>query len=123
MPSSVAGISIVTFGMAIAFSNRCAASIVFGVSLAKAIGTVASPEQQARNYDMRMAYGSLAAGGTLGFLIPRSVGVSIANTGGIEAALLGFLAFYAACAGLTWWCYLRSRVLAVRMPSLAHAQV
>jgi MFS transporter, NNP family, nitrate/nitrite transporter len=64
-----------------------------------------------------------AVGAYGGFLIPRSFGVSIANTGGIEAALYGFVVFYAACAGLTWWCYLRSRVLTARMPSLAHAQV
>jgi tripartite ATP-independent transporter DctM subunit len=43
------------------------------VATAAAIGTVAIPEQQARNYDMRMAYGSLAAGGTLGILIPPSI--------------------------------------------------
>ncbi len=64
-----------------------------------------------------------AVGAYGGFLIPRSFGISIANTGGIEAALYGFVVFYAACAGLTWWCYLRSRVLAARLPSLAHAQV
>ena len=43
------------------------------VATAAAIGTVAIPEQQARDYDMRMAYGSLAAGGTLGILIPPSI--------------------------------------------------
>lgn len=43
------------------------------VATAAAIGTVAIPEQQSRNYDMRMAYGSLAAGGTLGILIPPSI--------------------------------------------------
>ena len=64
-----------------------------------------------------------AVGAYGGFLVPRSFGVSIANTGGIEAALYGFVLFYAACAGLTWWCYLRSRVLVTRVPSLAHAQV
>jgi NNP family nitrate/nitrite transporter-like MFS transporter len=64
-----------------------------------------------------------AIGAYGGFLIPRSFGISIANTGGIEAALYGFVVFYMACAGLTWWCYLRSRVLTTRMPSLAHAQV
>ena len=64
-----------------------------------------------------------AIGAYGGFLIPRSFGISIANTGGIEAALYAFVGFYAACAGLTWWCYLRSRVLVAQMPSLAHAQV
>ena len=64
-----------------------------------------------------------AVGAYGGFLIPRSFGISIANTGGIEAALYGFVGFYAVCAGVTWWCYLRSRVLVAQMPSLAHAQV
>jgi len=64
-----------------------------------------------------------AIGAYGGFLIPRSFGISIANTGGIEAALYGFVVFYLACAALTWWCYLRSRVLVTRLPSLAHAQV
>lgn len=64
-----------------------------------------------------------AIGAYGGFLIPRSFGLSIAETGGIEAALYGFVAFYATCAGVTWWCYLRSRVLVARLPSLAHARV
>ncbi len=64
-----------------------------------------------------------AVGAYGGFLIPRSFGISIANTGGIEAALYGFVVFYATCACLTWFCYLRSRVLVARVPSLAHAQV
>jgi NNP family nitrate/nitrite transporter-like MFS transporter len=64
-----------------------------------------------------------AVGAYGGFLIPRSFGISIANTGSIEAALYGFVGFYMACAGVTWWCYLRSSVLVTRMPSLAHARV
>jgi NNP family nitrate/nitrite transporter-like MFS transporter len=64
-----------------------------------------------------------AIGAYGGFLIPRSFGVSIENTGGIEAALYGFVVFYTVCAGLTWWCYLRSRVLVTRVPSLAYARV
>lgn len=84
-----------------------------------------SPAEQKRaRTQSAAALGVISAVGAYGgFLIPRSFGVSIANTGGIEAALYGFVAFYAVCAGLTWWCYLRSRVLAVRLPSLAHAQV
>ncbi|MDQ1539160.1 MAG: transporter, family, nitrate/nitrite transporter, partial [Actinomycetota bacterium] len=38
-------------------------------------------------------------------------------------ALGGFVAFYAICLGLTWWCYLRRSVLVARVPSLAHANV
>jgi NNP family nitrate/nitrite transporter-like MFS transporter len=64
-----------------------------------------------------------AVGAYGGFLVPRSFGLSVAHTGGIEAALVGFVAFYALCTTVTWWCYLRSRVLVTRVPSLAHAGV
>ena len=57
------------------------------------------------------------------FLIPQAYAVSAAATGGPRAALLGFIAFYASCVGLTWWCYLRRRFAAVGMPSLAEANV
>ncbi len=81
-------------------------------------------EQKRARTRSAAALGVISAIGAYGgFLIPRSFGVSIANTGGIEAALICFVVFYAACAGLTWWCYLRSRVLVARVPSLAHAQV
>lgn len=43
------------------------------VATAAAIGGVAYPEQIKRNYDTKMVLGSLAAGGTLGILIPPSV--------------------------------------------------
>jgi NNP family nitrate/nitrite transporter-like MFS transporter len=64
-----------------------------------------------------------AVGAYGGFLVPRSFGLSVAHTGGIEAALVGFVVFYAVCTSVTWWCYLRSRVLVSRVPSLAHAGV
>ncbi|MFZ5846482.1 MAG: MFS transporter [Actinomycetota bacterium] len=86
-------------------------------------GQSAAEQQRARTQSAA-ALGVISAVGAYGgFLVPRSFGVSIANTGGIEAALFGFVGFYALCAGVTWWCYLRSRVLVVRLPSLAHAQV
>ncbi|MGZ4444013.1 MAG: MFS transporter [Nocardioidaceae bacterium] len=64
-----------------------------------------------------------AVGAYGGFLVPRSFGISVAHTGGIAAALYGFVVFYAVCMGLTWFCYLRRRVLTARVPSLAHARV
>lgn len=42
-----------------------------------------------------------------GFFIPKSYGSAIALTGGPEAALWIFTAFYLLCVGLTWWCYAR----------------
>jgi NNP family nitrate/nitrite transporter-like MFS transporter len=41
------------------------------------------------------------------FFIPKSFGTSIAATGGPEAALYGFLAFYVSCIAITWWFYTR----------------
>ena len=41
------------------------------------------------------------------FFIPKSFGSSMAATGSPVAALIGFLVFYASCAGLTWWIYTR----------------
>src|SRR4029077_8079339 len=50
---------------------------------------------------------SSAIGACGGYLIPRSFGASIHATGGVGAALTGFLAFYVTCVGLTWWFYVR----------------
>ena len=42
-----------------------------------------------------------------GFFIPKSYGSSIAATGGPEAALWVFAAFYIVCAVITWAFYAR----------------
>ena len=41
------------------------------------------------------------------FFIPKSYGTAIALTGAPDAALYGFLVFYASCIGMTWWYYAR----------------
>jgi NNP family nitrate/nitrite transporter-like MFS transporter len=41
------------------------------------------------------------------FFIPKSYGTSISLTGGPEAALYGFIAFYVTCIAVTWWFYAR----------------
>lgn len=64
-----------------------------------------------------------AIGAYGGFLVPRAFGYSVEATGGIEAALVGFIVFYVVCTAVTWWCYLRRRVLVGQLPSLAHARV
>jgi NNP family nitrate/nitrite transporter-like MFS transporter len=51
---------------------------------------------------------SSAVGAYGGFLVPNSYSTSIAATGGVQAALVGFIAFYVTCIGITWWCYLRT---------------
>jgi MFS transporter, NNP family, nitrate/nitrite transporter len=65
--------------------------------------------------------GSIGALG--GFYLPRAISDSIKATGGISTAFTAFLCVYAACLAVTWWCYLRRRVLVQRAPSLAHATV
>jgi len=63
-----------------------------------------------------------AIGAYGGFLIPQSFGLSTNATGGPQAALVAFIAFYVSCMVLTWWCYLRTRVAVERLPSLAWAR-
>ncbi|MFC4532628.1 MFS transporter [Sphaerisporangium dianthi] len=97
---------------------------------AKAVEGV-SPEDRAA-YDAAVASGkrdSSAAIGIIsaigafgGFFINRGFGTSIAATGGAGAALAAFACFYVLCAGLTWFCYLRT-VGARLAPSLATARV
>lgn len=41
------------------------------------------------------------------FFIPKAYGSSIDMTGGPEAALWGFMIFYATCVLMTWWVYTR----------------
>jgi NNP family nitrate/nitrite transporter-like MFS transporter len=59
-----------------------------------------------------------AIGALGGFLIPRGFGISIAQTGSINTALVAFLGVYALCTAVTWWFYLR-RVFTGVSPSLA----
>ncbi len=63
-----------------------------------------------------------AIGAYGGFLIPQSFGLSTNATGGPQAALISFIAFYGSCMVLTWWCYLRTRVATARLPNLAWAR-
>ena len=58
------------------FSAVCGSSIATAAS----IGKVALPQLQARRYDARLATGSLAAGGTLGILIPPSIAMIVYAT-------------------------------------------
>ena len=48
-----------------------------------------------------------AIGAYGGFFIPKSYGTSISLTGGPEAALYIFIAFYLTCIVATWWYYAR----------------
>lgn len=64
------GLGIATIGACSGFAAICGSS----VATAATLGKVALPEMARYNYDIRLATGSVAAGGTLGFLIPPSIG-------------------------------------------------
>ena len=64
------GLAIATIGACGAFAAVSGSS----VATAAAMGTVALPEMDRFKYDPRLSTGSVAAGGTLGFLIPPSIG-------------------------------------------------
>jgi len=70
LPGSLIHTNIVACAM---FAALCGSS----VATAAAIGTVAIPEMEKRGYDRPLTYGSLAAGGTLGILIPPSISLLI----------------------------------------------
>ncbi len=64
------GMAIATIGACSGFAAICGSS----VATAATLGRVALPEMKKYNYDIYLATGSVAAGGTLGFLIPPSIG-------------------------------------------------
>ena len=64
------GLGIATIGACAGFAAICGSS----VATAATLGRVALPEMKKYNYDISLATGSVAAGGTLGFLIPPSIG-------------------------------------------------
>ncbi len=64
------GLAVATIGACGAFAAVSGSS----VATAAAMGTVALPEMERFKYDPRLSTGSVAAGGTLGFLIPPSIG-------------------------------------------------
>ncbi|HBF43215.1 MAG TPA: C4-dicarboxylate ABC transporter permease [Desulfobacteraceae bacterium] len=64
------GLGIATIGACAGFAAVSGSS----VATAAAMGTIALPEMKRFNYHPRLATGCVAAGGTLGFLIPPSIG-------------------------------------------------
>jgi C4-dicarboxylate transporter DctM subunit len=63
------GIAITTIGASGLFAACCGSS----VATAATMGTVAVPEMERLGYDSKLACGTVAAGGTLGVMIPPSV--------------------------------------------------
>jgi len=82
-------------GLAVATIISCAFfAAISGSSVATAatIGTVAIPEMIGRGYDKRFVYGLLAAGGTLGILIPPSIPMIVYGFVTEESVIALFLA-------------------------------
>jgi C4-dicarboxylate transporter, DctM subunit len=79
----------------IGFCSMFAATSGSSVATAATIGTVAIPEIDKRGYNERLFLGSVAAGGTLGILIPPSVNLilygALTNTSIPQLYLAGFL--------------------------------
>jgi C4-dicarboxylate transporter DctM subunit len=67
------GLSMATVLACAGFAAVCGSSLATGATM----GTVAIPEMRKYKYDMRLATGCVAAGGTLGILIPPSIGFVI----------------------------------------------
>ncbi len=82
-------------GLAVATILSCGVfAAISGSSVATAatIGTVAIPEMINRGYDRRFVYGLLAAGGTLGILIPPSIPMIVYGFITEESVIALFLA-------------------------------
>ncbi|MCB1471383.1 MAG: TRAP transporter large permease [Rhodobiaceae bacterium] len=82
-------------GLAIATILSCgifAAISGSSVATAATIGTVAIPEMISRGYEKRFVYGLLAAGGTLGILIPPSIPMIVYGFVTEESVIALFLA-------------------------------
>ncbi|MDF1774803.1 MAG: TRAP transporter large permease [Rhizobiaceae bacterium] len=63
------GLALATIGGCAGFGAVCGSSIATATTMTR----VALPEMMARNYSEKLATGSIAAGGTLGMLIPPSI--------------------------------------------------
>ncbi|MDO9535875.1 MAG: TRAP transporter large permease [Bacillota bacterium] len=89
------------------------------VATAAAMGTIAYPEMKKYNYSPRLATGTIAAGGTLGFLIPPSIGFVV--YGMLAEQSIGRLLIAGIIPGLTLAVtFIAIVVLQVRLnPSLA----
>lgn len=84
-PGGLAVATILSCGLFAAISGS-------SVATAATIGTVAIPEMVSRGYDKRFVYGLLAAGGTLGILIPPSIPMIVFGFVAEESVISLFLA-------------------------------
>lgn len=84
-PGGLAVATVISCGLFAAISGS-------SVATAATIGTVAIPEMINRGYERRFVYGLLAAGGTLGILIPPSIPMIIYGFVTEESVIALFLA-------------------------------
>lgn len=84
-PGGLAVATVISCGLFAAISGS-------SVATAATIGTVAIPEMIERGYDRRFVYGLLAAGGTLGILIPPSIPMIVYGFVTEESVIALFLA-------------------------------
>lgn len=84
-PGGLAVATILSCGLFAAISGS-------SVATAATIGTVAIPEMVSRGYGKRFVYGLLAAGGTLGILIPPSIPMIVFGFVAEESVIALFLA-------------------------------
>lgn len=109
------GLALATIGASAGFGAICGSSLATSATMAK----VALPEMRRYGYDMRLASASVAAGGTLGVMIPPSVALALyglltqTSIGSLYAAgiLPGLLGILLYC-GAIWWTVLRNRAMA-----------
>ncbi len=85
------GLAIASVGACAVFAAMCGSSVATAVT----IGLVAIPAMTARNYDRKLAIGTVASAGTLGILIPPSSAMVIyallTNTSLGELFMAGYL--------------------------------
>ena len=104
---------------------------IFRADAQRAAGSGAADRETALAAGRRDAAAALGIAGAVGalggFLIPVSLGISSPrgtaafDPRSLDPAFVVFMAFYAVCMGVTWFCYLRRRALVRAAPSLASA--
>jgi NNP family nitrate/nitrite transporter-like MFS transporter len=89
-----------------------------------AIFAAKAPDRATAQRESAATLGIAGAIGALGgFYLPRAISDSVSATGGIGTAFGWFAVMYGTCLAVTWWCYLRRRLMIAQVPSLAHAGV
>jgi tripartite ATP-independent transporter DctM subunit len=103
------GLAMATIGASAMFGAVCGSTI----ATAATIGRIAMPEMRQRGYDDRLASASVAAGGTLGIMIPPSIAFVVYGLmtetsigalfiAGIFPGIVGALLYMAAVSWMTW---------------------